>query len=105
MLSIDEVAARFTDARRSGRGYKAICPLHDDQSPSLGIDPADHGGVLLCCPVCNIGAKEIIASGKVNLTWADIQPGHNGHTVTWGDWERQKDWRVCRVVRLHRRSR
>lgn len=29
--------ARFPDAKKSGKGYKALCPAHEDKSPSLTI--------------------------------------------------------------------
>lgn len=40
--------------------WKALCPLHDDHTPSLRITEADDGKVLMFCPVCNdsqIGPK------------------------------------------------
>lgn len=78
-LAIDEVAARFSDFRRNGAGFKAVCPCHDDQKPSLEINPGNNGGIVIFCPVCGKGAEYIIASGKVRLTMADLMPQSNGH--------------------------
>lgn len=37
------------EPRPSGDGYSCRCPAHDDHSPSLSIDSADDGKVLLTC--------------------------------------------------------
>ena len=35
--------------RRSGQGFAACCPAHDDHNPSLSITDADNGRVLVHC--------------------------------------------------------
>lgn len=35
--------------KRSGSGYLARCPAHDDQNPSLQISEGTDGTILLCC--------------------------------------------------------
>jgi putative DNA primase/helicase len=58
-------------ARRSGAGWLARCPSHDDGTASLKIDRADHGGWLIHCHAgCSVDAV-LAAAG---LTVADIQP-------------------------------
>ena len=37
-MDAKEVAGRFQGARRSGKGYIAKCPCHDDKTASLSID-------------------------------------------------------------------
>lgn len=49
LLPIDLVLGRVDRPRRSGRGWAARCPAHDDRSPSLAIAQADDGRVLLLC--------------------------------------------------------
>ena len=39
---VADVARRF-NARRSGKGYIAKCPAHDDRKPSLSIDEGVDG--------------------------------------------------------------
>ena len=34
---VARVLAKLPSARRSGRGWKASCPAHDDRHPSLDI--------------------------------------------------------------------
>ncbi len=37
------------DARRSGKGWIAKCPAHDDRKPSLSIDEGTDGRALIKC--------------------------------------------------------
>jgi hypothetical protein len=43
------VLEKLDGVRRSGSGWKARCPAHHDPSPSLGINVADDGKILLRC--------------------------------------------------------
>jgi hypothetical protein len=45
-----ETIAKALGGRRVGGGWKASCPAHDDQTPSLPIRDADDGKVLVRCP-------------------------------------------------------
>lgn len=36
---VQVVQSRLHDVRPAGRGYKALCPFHDDKTPSLTINP------------------------------------------------------------------
>lgn len=49
---VDLAGSYFTDMRRQGSGYVARCPWHDDNKPSLQINPARQ---IWKCWVCNIG--------------------------------------------------
>ena len=46
---IDRVLARCADVRRSGDGYIARCPAHDDRRPSLHINDKPDGKALVWC--------------------------------------------------------
>ena len=46
---VANVLARLGGTRRSGAGYVALCPAHDDGKASLSIRAAGDGGVLLHC--------------------------------------------------------
>ena len=35
-----ELAAEVTKVKRSGRSVMAVCPFHNEKTPSLSIDPA-----------------------------------------------------------------
>jgi putative DNA primase/helicase len=44
-----ETIAKALGARKTGRGWMARCPAHDDREPSLSIRDADDGKVLVRC--------------------------------------------------------
>ena len=43
------LSRHFKKLRRSGRGWTACCPAHDDRRPSLSIGVGHHGFLLLHC--------------------------------------------------------
>src|SRR4051794_8403770 len=43
------IAEHFDGYRRSGHGYMARCPAHDDNNPSLSISEGRDGRVLVHC--------------------------------------------------------
>jgi putative DNA primase/helicase len=45
----DDVLSRLEGVRRSGDGWVARCPCHDDREPSLSIGEGDDGRLLLKC--------------------------------------------------------
>lgn len=48
-MPIDEVLSRLTGVRRSGKGWVAKCPAHNDRRASLSISEGRDGRVLLFC--------------------------------------------------------
>ena len=66
---IEDVLQRLKHVRKSGSGWKAKCPAHDDRQPSLSVANGDDGRVLLrCFAGCTIDA----ICAAVNLTPADL---------------------------------
>ena len=51
-INIVDLVGRYLSLRREGRGYKAICPWHDDTRPSLQVNPERQS---FKCWVCDIG--------------------------------------------------
>ena len=49
MTTIQDWLDRLQGVRKAGRGYKAICPAHDDKNPSLSVTEGDGGKVLVKC--------------------------------------------------------
>jgi len=47
--SIDELLAQLSCVRKSGSGWTARCPAHDDRNPSLSLRITDSGRLLLHC--------------------------------------------------------
>jgi hypothetical protein len=55
-----------------GSTWKALCPAHDDQDPSLSITEGDNGRVLLHCFA---GCDERAILQAMGLTFRDLFPG------------------------------
>jgi DNA primase len=51
-VDIADLVGSYLTLRREGRGYKAICPWHDDSRPSLQVNPDRQS---FKCWVCDIG--------------------------------------------------
>lgn len=52
-------------------GFRACCPAHDDQHPSLSIREGDDGRILLHCWA---GCKTADVLAALGLSWADLFP-------------------------------
>lgn len=71
MSNLNTLLQRLDKVQRIGEGrYKAICPAHDDRSPSLAIK--DDGGRLLLH--CFGGCETSDVLGAIGLDFADIMP-------------------------------
>jgi putative DNA primase/helicase len=46
---LQKVLELLVDVRRSGAGFVALCPSHDDNRASLSVGQGDDGRVLLHC--------------------------------------------------------
>lgn len=49
MKPLELVLERLNSVKRSGNGYLALCPAHEDRQPSLSVTEAQDGMVLLKC--------------------------------------------------------
>src|SRR5262249_59871747 len=47
--ALDAVLAVLPDARRSGSGWSARCPAHDDRTASLSVSPGTTRDVVVTC--------------------------------------------------------
>ena len=71
MSNLNTVLSRLEKVQRIGNDrYKAICPAHDDRSPSLAIKD-DEGRLLLHCFG---GCETLDVLGAIGLDFADIMP-------------------------------
>jgi len=61
----------FPDATRSGHGWTARCPAHDDAHASLSLARSDAGGWLLHC---HAGCPAEVIVRVVGLTMRDLMP-------------------------------
>jgi DNA primase len=51
-VDIVELVGSYIQLRREGRGYKGLCPWHDDKRPSMQVNPERQS---FKCWVCDIG--------------------------------------------------
>src|SRR5579859_6993864 len=68
---IDHVLEHLTGVRKSGKGWVARCPAHEDRHPSLSITEGDDGRVLLHC---QSGCHTADVVAKLGLTMAELFP-------------------------------
>lgn len=63
-----ETIARTLGGRKTGQGWMARCPAHDDREPSLSIRDAD-GKALVCCHA-GCEQSDVIAALKGRNLWS-----------------------------------
>ena len=69
--ALNTLLSRLEKVQSIGNGrYKALCPAHEDRSPSLAIK-GDDDRVLLHC-FCGCDTADVL--GAIGLTFADIMP-------------------------------
>jgi hypothetical protein len=68
---INQLTQRRCDPAKNGNGWKALCPAHDDQKPSLSVSESDDGKVLICC---HVGCTNQAIVDSMGLKLADLFP-------------------------------
>jgi hypothetical protein len=71
-MTLDEIIGRLQGVRRHGPAKaQALCPAHEDKRPSLSVDRADDGKLLLHCHAgCTL--RDVLAA--MELTERDLLP-------------------------------
>ena len=70
--NIDVILSRLKDIRLAGESkWQALCPAHEDHSPSLSITLGDDGRVLLKC-FAGCSFEEICRAAGINP--AELRP-------------------------------
>jgi hypothetical protein len=72
---VERLLARLKRVRKSGKGWAAFCPAHDDRSPSLSIAEGDDGRALVHC-FAGCRGEEIARA--VGLEVRDLFPDRDG---------------------------
>lgn len=67
-MDVEKFVSRLERVQRTSRGYKARCPAHDDESPSLSIDKCEDRILVHCFALC--ATKDIVKA--MGLTMADL---------------------------------
>jgi hypothetical protein len=73
-VTLEEVARRF-DATRSGAGFKAHCPAHEDRKESLSINRGNDQKIVM---FCHAGCRTEDVLRAKGLTDADLFERRNG---------------------------
>ena len=71
-MTVDEFLGELERVKKSGPGWIARCPAHEDRSPSLSVREGDDGRILVrCFAGCTV--DKVCAS--LGLRLADLFPG------------------------------
>lgn len=74
----EAIASRLTKAKRSGAGWVACCPAHEDSTPSLSINDGEKGPVFKCHAGCT---QDAVVNAIEALGVAIRKPKTNGNGV------------------------
>src|SRR5438128_1256746 len=77
MTPAETFVAKLRGAKKSGTGWSARCPAHDDRKASLSISEGDDGTALL---KCHAGCDTSAILAAVGLKLADLFPAKVGPT-------------------------
>jgi len=64
---LQNVLSRLQGVRKDGRGWKALCPAHNDRKPSLKVDEGEGGKVLVKC-FAGCRTEDIVAAIGLNMS-------------------------------------
>lgn len=67
MSAVDRVLPHFKQVKRTGYGWQAACPAHDDQKPSLSIHEGRDGRVLLKCQA-SCDTQTVVAAAGLEMS-------------------------------------
>jgi AAA domain-containing protein len=68
-MTLEEFAHKFEGARRNGAGFMALCPVHEDRTPSFSISQGAGGNFLVHC---HRGCETEAALRARGLTMEDL---------------------------------
>jgi hypothetical protein len=74
-MEVQGILSHLAGVRKSGDGWTARCPAHEDQRSSLSIGTGDDGRVLVHC---HAGCSTEAIVGKLGLTMRDLMPDGDG---------------------------
>lgn len=65
-MTVETLLARLSGVRRSGGGWQALCPAHEDRNPSLSVTAREGKILLFCHSGCTI--ESICAALKIRVS-------------------------------------
>lgn len=91
---VDDLLARLDGVRRSGRGWVAPCPAHDDRHPSLSVCEGERAILLRCWAGCSVDEIMAVLGIEVrNLFYDTDQSGQRTRRPAQPR-SRRYDWRA-----------
>lgn len=72
-MRVEEFLPRLKCVRRSGNGWTARCPAHEDRSPSLSLSERDGRILLHCFAGCTV--EEVCAAIGIKVADLFTEPG------------------------------
>ncbi len=81
-MLLDQILDLIGSVRKSGQGWMAKCPAHEDRSPSLSIREAEDRVLLHCfsgcsvaaiCGALGIGIRDLFAENLSPVQWTQLQ--------------------------------
>jgi hypothetical protein len=97
---LQNVLSRLQGVRKDGRGWKALCPAHDDRKPSLKVDEAEDGKVLLKC-FAGCRTEDIVAAIGLNMSNLFPEPERKRKVIAAYDYKDASGkllFQVCRTA-------
>lgn len=87
IMSVQKILERLEHTRKtSSDQWVAVCPAHDDRSPSLHVREKEDGRILIHCKA-GCGANDVL--NAIGLSYDDLFP------------DNKEDYRSFRTVRDH----
>lgn len=77
------VLPKLSGIKKSGDGYTARCPAHDDGTPSLSIKAGNEHPVIF---TCHAGCEQDAILAALDLTWADISAPREDRPRDTAEW-------------------
>jgi hypothetical protein len=77
MTPVETLLARLSGVRRSGEGWSARCPAHEDQRASLSVAEGDDGRALV---ICHAGCTVEAIARALGLAVRDLMSEQSGST-------------------------
>jgi hypothetical protein len=97
---LDALRAHGCNPKRSGDGYAARCPAHDDVNPSLSLGEGDDGRILVHCHAgCDTSAVLGALGLEVRDLFTDRDPEHHDGIVATYDYTDPEGNLLYQVVR------
>ena len=70
---LESIANHFDGCQRNGQGYVALCPVHNDSTPSLSINQGKDGKILIHC---HAGCRTANILAAVGLSMKNLMPSN-----------------------------